>query len=233
MDILVIGNGFDLAHGLPTKYTDFLEWEKKFQDFYLYATRRRTASYKEADSSILQYFNNLFYDENNRDICDEIYNLTHENVWIEYFLENPLYQKENWIDFESEISTVIQSIEKSMGTDNFYEPVFVLENKFFNNKYTNNIPEYYNAIYKEEQEKIRKSTITYEGLRDKLLLDLKKLSRVLEIYLTDYVEQLDCKLLSPDIQRLLPKECMRVSGMPIYNVFVLSFNYTNTYQKLF
>ena len=25
MNILVIGNGFDLAHRLPTKYTDFLE----------------------------------------------------------------------------------------------------------------------------------------------------------------------------------------------------------------
>ena len=24
MNILLIGNGFDLAHGLPTKYTDFL-----------------------------------------------------------------------------------------------------------------------------------------------------------------------------------------------------------------
>ena len=25
MKILIIGNGFDLAHGLPTKYTDFLK----------------------------------------------------------------------------------------------------------------------------------------------------------------------------------------------------------------
>lgn len=25
MNILVIGNGFDLAHGLPTKYGDFLQ----------------------------------------------------------------------------------------------------------------------------------------------------------------------------------------------------------------
>ena len=25
MKILIIGNGFDLAHGLPTKYTDFLQ----------------------------------------------------------------------------------------------------------------------------------------------------------------------------------------------------------------
>lgn len=28
MNILLIGNGFDLAHGLPTKYTDFLEYVK-------------------------------------------------------------------------------------------------------------------------------------------------------------------------------------------------------------
>lgn len=26
MNILVIGNGFDVAHGLPTKYGDFLEF---------------------------------------------------------------------------------------------------------------------------------------------------------------------------------------------------------------
>ena len=27
MDVLVIGNGFDLAHGLKTSYKDFLERE--------------------------------------------------------------------------------------------------------------------------------------------------------------------------------------------------------------
>ena len=26
MNILVVGNGFDLAHGLPTKYSDFLDF---------------------------------------------------------------------------------------------------------------------------------------------------------------------------------------------------------------
>jgi len=31
MNILVIGNGFDLAHGLPTKYTDFLDFVQAFQ----------------------------------------------------------------------------------------------------------------------------------------------------------------------------------------------------------
>lgn len=30
MNILIIGNGFDLAHNLPTKYTDILEFLNKF-----------------------------------------------------------------------------------------------------------------------------------------------------------------------------------------------------------
>lgn len=34
MNILVIGNGFDLAHGLPTKYTDFLEFCKMVSKIY-------------------------------------------------------------------------------------------------------------------------------------------------------------------------------------------------------
>ena len=31
MNILVIGNGFDLAHKLPTKYQDFLEFVEYFK----------------------------------------------------------------------------------------------------------------------------------------------------------------------------------------------------------
>ena len=35
MKILMIGNGFDLEHELPTKYTHFLEFVKKFKYAYL------------------------------------------------------------------------------------------------------------------------------------------------------------------------------------------------------
>lgn len=34
MNILVIGNGFDLAHGLPTRYTDFLKFTELFVNCY-------------------------------------------------------------------------------------------------------------------------------------------------------------------------------------------------------
>ena len=36
MNILVIGNGFDLAHGLPTKYTDFLDFMSDYTRYLNY-----------------------------------------------------------------------------------------------------------------------------------------------------------------------------------------------------
>ena len=32
MNILVIGNGFDLAHELPTRYSDFLNFVKSYKE---------------------------------------------------------------------------------------------------------------------------------------------------------------------------------------------------------
>lgn len=32
--ILIIGNGFDLAHGLPTNYSDFLAFSHEFMKLY-------------------------------------------------------------------------------------------------------------------------------------------------------------------------------------------------------
>ena len=33
MNILVIGNGFDIAHGLPTQYGDFLNFIRKYYEY--------------------------------------------------------------------------------------------------------------------------------------------------------------------------------------------------------
>lgn len=34
MDILMIGNGFDIEHGLPTTYADLLQFVEKFNNTY-------------------------------------------------------------------------------------------------------------------------------------------------------------------------------------------------------
>lgn len=83
MNILVIGNGFDLAHGLPTTYKDFLNF---------------TDSYKSYDS---------FIDD---ELLREAKKLIEGNSWIRFFKN--FYFGSGWIDFEREISNIIKMIDK-------------------------------------------------------------------------------------------------------------------------
>ena len=47
MNILVIGNGFDLAHGLPTTYKDFLDYAHAFKYYYETENKIGRASCRE------------------------------------------------------------------------------------------------------------------------------------------------------------------------------------------
>lgn len=85
MNILVIGNGFDLAHGLPTTYQDFL----KFTDSYM--------SYSEYISG---------------ELLSEIKNLISGNRWINHFQK--FYKYNGWIGFEREISDIIKLLDKKI-----------------------------------------------------------------------------------------------------------------------
>lgn len=53
--------------------------------------------------------------------------LLENNFWIDYFLQCDMYQKENWIDFESEISKVIQLLDEDMKGKEFDENIVVRE----------------------------------------------------------------------------------------------------------
>ncbi len=75
MNILVIGNGFDLAHGLPTKYIDFLKWVKIYQKFDSFIFGRALTRYKNKSEPIFKYFYKLFYENVDEDIRNEIRHL--------------------------------------------------------------------------------------------------------------------------------------------------------------
>jgi hypothetical protein len=87
LNIIVLGNGFDLAHGLPTRYTDFLKYCRDYDG------KRRPISGGEEINA-----------EFKKEITD--------NIWLKYFLEiTPnLEDDKTWIDFETEILNVIQNI---------------------------------------------------------------------------------------------------------------------------
>ena len=42
INILIVGNGFDLAHGLPTKYMDFLHFCRRVQMIWKFGNREQS-----------------------------------------------------------------------------------------------------------------------------------------------------------------------------------------------
>lgn len=219
MNILVIGNGFDLAHGLPTKYADFLEFIKvikqalskgKLAGIDWGNTNAEVKNFLISNKGKVQ--ENLF---SRKQMWEE---LIDNNFWMEYFLS--VYKKREkegkngWIDFESEISGVIQNLENDIyrlsNSRSIDDGIDKLSNNILRKKYSEIIDgrvEYTKGV-------------TYKEVRNQLLIDLNKLIRALEIYLCEYVEKLEIKKKSPDIDALEIDH-------------VLSFNYTNTYEKVY
>lgn len=116
MNILVIGNGFDLAHGFPTTYKNFLEFTDVFKR-YISICKKEEIEPEEIhikDREKVMFLHDLNKREQN--IFEELENLLIDNIWINYFWE--IYEarisieKDGWIDFENEISKVVQTIDK-------------------------------------------------------------------------------------------------------------------------
>lgn len=233
MNILIIGNGFDLAHGLPTTYGDFLEFVSVMHQVVDKGIPDGEINYEKLLPKMAEMVKEKI-DSINRDYWKD---LIYENLWIKYFSWNPLYQKENWIDFESEISRVIQQLDEDIMNNKegkkyrLTDDIVNLSNDFLKQiylKYTfteQSVDAFTNGKYE---------SITFKEIRDRLYLDLNKLIRALELYLTEYVEQLECKLISPDIKEIafeIIKQNGKASWAKISNV--LCFNYTNTYERLY
>lgn len=224
MNILVIGNGFDLAHGLPTNYTDFLQFcnlIKQIQENKWYQDiDKLNEIFLKKDFGINSYLRGKVVENYLKGKEKELAELVCGNEWIDYFLQCDMHGNENWIDFEREISKAVQDIDRSMGTNTLYDEIIFLENKYFNDKCTNNTMDYIIAMYEGEGQKIRKPKIQFKELVDSLSNDLLRLIRALEIYFSEYVSQIECNKISPDIKGAFFDK-------------VISFNYTDTYEKVY
>lgn len=235
MNILVIGNGFDLAHGLPTKYTDFLEFcnvvdliykSNKNYTFKSFEIRLLDWSCKrEIKEALKKDFQEYKKGVDNEKLKSyDIYTYINNNAWIEYFMD--IYKeriengKDGWIDFESEISQIIMSI-----TDVMIENGHSLYDQEINFRDGNTYNLYQGYI--KILELIKKVNnihvlvrISYLDIRNHLLNDLNRLIYALEIYLRDFLNKVMITKVSKDIKNL-DIDC------------VLSFNYTDTYNKLY
>ena len=239
MNMLVIGNGFDLAHKRPTRYEDFLLFAGYIMRIYNPQENKAQLQKELANVSpeIKSYILNAFrgrvisqksgqvYHKN--EAIREMYECLDGNVWYDYFQaiikENKMRGK-NWIDFESEILEIIQFFDQSI-TD-LYAPfrsdpkafrLLPYKVRMFWSKL--DFSKYYRSMGREENYYIS----TCLDFVEKTYQDLESLNRCLEIYLDDCVAKAPVTCYSPDIQKL------KVD-------FVLNFNYTtiptDIYQSL-
>lgn len=241
MDILLIGNGFDLEHGLPTKYSDFLTFCQKIKPIYLFRSeyqlydvysemqyeqehlvRWRTAdsikaSLKDACQSrkVKKDKDSNLYIATDDTYLNELHSLVAENAWLEYFEKRASSIGENWIDFESEISHVVKTLDY---VQDHTPPGGVHEE----------LPEPYNSCLVSIQKAAHFSFFNYSNNHTKALQqltnhldsELNRFIRAFEIYLSVFVNSIPVERTCADIEHLLP-DC------------VLSFNYSNTYKSIY
>ena len=187
MDILIIGNGFDLAHGLKTSYKDFLE----------YCIKRRQ---EESD---------LFYKT---------------NVWLKHFINKQNKLGYTWIDLETEIYNVIQKINKLVYFRNNISYQKYEEIRFWISKYYQEFNFDDVGKYFRKPDSIFIRDCYNEQIKDFptfLYVQLREFTQYFERYLN--IEVLEKMDENSKYNLNISKDCRSL----------LSFNYTNTCEKLY
>lgn len=103
MNILVIGNGFDLAHGLPTTYKDFLAFTDEFIKYeknYLdgsHVFSEETVKFEEYFWDLIVTRRDYGEDKDAEKLINELKELIQDNMWLKHF--HNVQIKNGWIDF--------------------------------------------------------------------------------------------------------------------------------------
>lgn len=214
MNIIVIGNGFDLAHGLPTRYTDFLKYCRDYDDK-----------------------NMPICDD--QDVANEFKESIKENIWLSYFLKiTPnLDEDKTWIDFEIEILKVIQGIcpGEWIGTREKFDVSrnwkTLTHEEFEKGQYGI----FSNYLFFVDENTEATSAIDY--VPDPPMIDiaglyskLREFTRAFEIYCCQIINEkcgirkrykLNDSLLSPTVEDSKQE------------TYIVSFNYTRTFNKYY
>lgn len=124
--IILIGNGFDLAHGLPTRYKDFIDdfWKrevekmKEAKDVFFYEDEYISLSFRDNSGYISWIVNNKDLKDFDSFILEiERYKKNHsilfsiKNKFLEYITRH--VSLKNWVDIESEYHRFLVAISRN------------------------------------------------------------------------------------------------------------------------
>lgn len=211
MNILMVGNGFDLAHGLPTRYEDFLEFLRILHGLIIAPNKKVAHQIRvnkvDLPKELRQYLGDAGGDQAAESVA-ELFDLIAGNAWVEYFLSIQI-PNSGWVGFEGEIAQVIQNLdymrtEDAPGLGRLKHMPGILQSLL--------------AL-----DSLAKSTLidNIDVIIDKLLQDLDRFIRCLEIYLCL------CMEVCHTDKRL--RDVLDIGKIDK----VLSFNYTDTFRRLY
>ena len=142
--ILILGNGFDLAHFLPTKYDHFMHAMRNVEKYNTDEPMCFENLYTDLLSSESYFFDNtikLYKTEEATLPLEEVKELQDDlkkNGWFQYFKSYIDSGIDTWIDFENEMEVVlnavcyiISEIEKDIKNLDYFSDNIFLSNKMF------------------------------------------------------------------------------------------------------
>ena len=147
-------------------------------------------------------------------VLDEIFACINGNAWINYFRNCPSYVGKNWIDFETEISKVIRCLDEARKMIENEENVRDIKDE--KGKILNSIVEATNRKIYTVLDNVR----AIDEFSKDLYAELEKMIRALEMYISEFVQNIPIELKSKGIENLNPSH-------------IVSFNYSNTYERLY
>ena len=210
--ILILGNGFDIAMGRKTKYTDFIAFEKQL--------------FSNPDEKLLEFLKD-------KNISIEKYK---DNLYLKFINKNKDTLGENWSNIEIMISKLTDAM---MYFKENSEVLFECTGYANYNEFDNILPDIsnYNAkhylveVIEEEIKRTEFENTEKEQLIEHLELifvkSLDLLIELLEIYLS-YLDYIDF-----DVQKIEARPTALDAISDLSNSSVLNFNYTNTSGYLF
>ena len=209
--ILILGNGFDIAMGRKTKYTDFVEFEQRL--------------FTEPDSDLRAFLNS-------KKIYIDQYD---ENVYLKFINENKDRLGENWSNLEIMISKLVDAMMYLKKHSNELFTYIGLDSYDFDDvvvDYSNYVAKYFiiqtiNEKIKQTEFNNNEKELLIEKLQNIFIEELDLLIELLEIYLS-YLDYIDF-----DVQKIEAKPTALDAISDLSNSSVLNFNYTNTSGYLF
>ncbi|EPR93907.1 phage abortive infection protein [Streptococcus chosunense] len=210
--ILILGNGFDIAMGRKTKYTDFIEFEKQL--------------FSSPSEGLLEFL--------------EVKNIRIEkyknNLYLRFINENEETLGINWSNIELIISRLLDAIIYfKNNSDVLFESIDYFDTLEFDNVLldrSNYIAKYYVVkVIAENFGQIefdnKQKELLIEKLDELFLDQLDLLIELLEIYLS-YQDYLDF-----EVRGIEARSTALDAISDLSNSSVLNFNYTNTSGHLY